>query len=127
MKAGPRSLDPVWGVMPKAAQARARRALKALDKLPVSRQFGTATGLSMARAIAAGKEVDMRKVSHFFPRWRRRIEVREAAKLTPMDDKIVGASDLWGGPAGDRASLRAVERVDRARAKKKTRKVVSIG
>ena len=108
-KGGPRSLDPVWGVMPKAAQARARRALKALDRLPVSRQFGTATGLSMARAMAAGKEVDMRKVSHFFPRWRRRIEVREAAKLTPMDDKIVGASDLWGGPAGDIASVRAVK------------------
>ncbi len=108
-KGGPRSLDPVWGVMPKAAQARARRALKALDKLPMSRQFGTATGLAMARAMAAGKEVDMRKVSHFFPRWRRRIVAREREGLTPMDNKIVGASDLWGGPAGDVASVRAVK------------------
>jgi hypothetical protein len=69
----------------------------------------------MAKAMAAGKAVDARKVSHFFPRWRTRIAEREALGWTPMDDKIVGASDLWGGPPGDRFAQRAVERAESGR------------
>jgi len=69
----------------------------------------------MAQAMAAGWEVDARKVSHFFPRWRSRIKAREALGWTPMDDKVIGASDLWGGPAGDRFAVRAVERAEKAR------------
>jgi len=72
----------------------------------------------MAKAMAAGKAVDARKVSHFFPRWRTRIAEREALGWTPMDDKIVGASDLWGGPPGDRFAQRAVERAESGRKSK---------
>lgn len=117
-RGGPVSANPVWGTMPAAARARARRALAALGRLPRSRQFGTAAGEAMALAIVQGLQVDMRKVSHFFPRWRRRIVAREREGLTPMDDKIIGASDLWGGPPGDRASQRAVKAAER-KAKKR--------
>lgn len=74
----------------------------------------------MARAMAAGKAVDARKVSQFFPRWRSRIAKRETLGWTPMDDKIIGASDLWGGPPGDLFAQRAVEKAEKA-AKKKPR------
>jgi len=117
-RGGPTSADPVWVVFPKTAQRRAKRALDALKVLPKSRQFGTATGRAMARAMAAGKAVDARKVSHFFPRWRTRIRDREVLGWTPMDDKVIGASDLWGGPPGDRFAVQAVERAERVRTKR---------
>jgi hypothetical protein len=122
-KGGPATSRPVWVVFPKAAQRRARGALKALKALPPSRRFGTPVGISMARAMAAGKAVDARKVSHFFPRWREKILARERLGLTPMEDKIVGASDLWGGLFGDAFATREVERADRD-TKKRPRRAI---
>jgi len=129
-KGGPQSADPVWVVFPEAAQRRALRALWALKKLPKSRQFGTSAGRSMARAMASGRAVDARKVTHFFPRWRSRIQELEALGRTPMDDKVIGASDLWGGSPGDRFATRAVERAEKARESKgggRARRITYIG
>ena len=112
-RGGPRSESPVWATFPARYRRKPRQALEALKRLPKSRQFGTPAGKSMALAIVAGKAVDMRKLTHFFPRWYSRIVARRG--LTPMDDKIVGAAWLWADLDGYEYAKSIVAKADMRR------------
>ena len=102
----PTSSDPIMCQMPKKARETARRALSVLES--GANQFGTHAGISMAVAISAGRRVDCRKVSQFFPRWERRYRDERRRGHTAKTSAIVGAWELWGGDSARRFALARV-------------------
>lgn len=98
--------------MPKKARENARRALAVLDS--GVNQFGTDAGISMAEAISAGRRVDCRKVSQFFPRWERKYRAERRMGHTAKTSAIVGAWELWGGDSARRFALARVRDSGRA-------------
>ena len=100
----------VWVSPPASARSTAKRALEVREKLPMSRQAGTATGLARARSIAAGEEQPAREVAGWFARHLESILMAESAGKDMRTSKAIQASGLWGGASMAEAARKALSR-----------------
>ena len=111
---------PVYVDPPKEAQEAARAALAARETAPKSKRGGLDTkeageqgigsGVARARDIAAGKQVDARRVAAFFSRHEGNYEAAKANGLTLGESPALQAWGLWGGNAMRRAAESAMKR-----------------